>query len=346
MDLQAFIITFREALEALLIVGVIVAYLTKMNHAHWNKWVWFGAFLALVSSFGVALLFQVVLTGYEMMGSQNYLRFSIMLASCALLTHMILFMAKQSATFQERIEAKVSAILTAGSIANLIVHSYLVVLREGVETVFFFAAISGGDIQKALTSWGALLGLIAAGVLAWYFFRGARRISLSVFFRVTTVLLVLIAAGLLVQGIGVMQDMKLIGSLYRTPGGEIGEIYNITWFMPEHPQDEIHYIRDTGEKPLISGQVGIFFKAFLGYTQAPSLEEFAAYWLYLLTMYVLLTRRPKEAGRLAEPTEADRPVAQAVVGRTTAASPATSTAQQAAASATVAQDNPRVSAWS
>ena len=342
MDLQAFIITFREALEALLIVGVIVTYLTRMNHAHWNKWVWFGAFLALLSSFGVALLFQIVLTGYETMGSQNYLRFSIMLASCALLTHMILFMAKQNAAFQERVEAKVAAILTAGSIANLIVHSYLVVLREGVETVFFFAAISGGDIQKALTSWGALLGLVAAGVLAWYFFRGARRISLTAFFRATTVLLVLVAAGLLVQGIGVMQDMKLIGSLYRTPGGEIGEIYNITWLMPEHPQDEIHYIRDTGEKPLISGQVGIFFKAFLGYTQAPSLEEFAAYWLYLLMMYVLLTRKPKAAGQ----TDADRPLAQTVADRTTAAAMSRTAAasRTTAASGTAAPDNQQASA--
>jgi high-affinity iron transporter len=293
LDLQAFIITFREALEALLIVGIIVTYLKRVDHAHWNKWVWFGVILALFASFGVALLFQIVLTGFGSMASQNYLRFSIMFISAGLLTHMVMFLAKQNAEFQTNIQSKVQHIITTGGIINMIVHSFLVVLREGIETVFFFAAISGGDIQKAFTSWGALLGLIAACGIAYYVFKGSKRIPLGVFFKATSILLMVIAAGLIVQAIGVLQDLKLMGSVYRTPGGEIGEVYNIISFMPEHPIDEIQYIRDSGEKPLIGGQVGIFFKAFLGYTHNPSAEEFAAYWLYFLTVYILLARTKK-----------------------------------------------------
>jgi high-affinity iron transporter len=295
MDLQAFIITFREALEALLIVGIITTYLTKVNYAHWNKWVWIGVALALASSFAVALLFQVVLTGYGSMASQNYLRFSIMLISAGLLTHMILFIGQQNINFQGNIQSKVNHIITTGSIINMLVHSYLVVLREGIETVFFFAAISGGDIQKAMTSWGALLGLIVACGIAFYFFKGSKRVPLALFFKATSVLLAFIAAGLIVQGIGVMQDLKLIGSVYKTPGGEIGEVYNIIGFMPEHPIDEEQYIRDTGEEPLIGGGIGIFFKAFLGYTHNPSFEEFAFYWLYFAMIYLILARRKKKA---------------------------------------------------
>jgi high-affinity iron transporter len=293
LDLQAFIITFREALEALLIVGIIVTYLKRVDHGHWNKWVWFGVVLALFASFGVALLFQIVLTGFGSMASQNYLRFSIMFISAGLLTHMVMFLAKQDTEFQANIQSKVQHIITTGGIINMIVHSFLVVLREGIETVFFFAAISGGDIEEALTSWGALLGLIAAAGLAYYFFKGSKRIPLGVFFKATSVLLMVIAAGLIVQAIGVLQDLKLMGTVYRTPGGEIGEVYNSISIMPEHPIDEIQYERDTGNQTLISGDVGIFFTAFLGYTHKPSVEEFAAYWLYFMTVYVMLSRKKK-----------------------------------------------------
>jgi high-affinity iron transporter len=294
LDLQAFIITFREALEALLIVGIIVTYLKRVDHAHWNKWVWFGVVLALFASFGVALVFQVVLTGFNSMASDNYLRVGIQLISAALLTHMIMFLAKQNTEFEANIQKKVQHIITAGGIINMIVHSFLVVLREGIETVFFFAAISGGHIEKALTSWGALIGLIAACGLAYYFFKGTKRVPLGIFFKATSVLLMVIAAGFIVQAIGVLQDMKVMGTMYRTPGGEIGEVYNIVGFMPEHPVDEEQYVRDTGDQTIISGDVGIFFMAFLGYTHNPSVEQFAAYWLYFLTVYIMLSRKKKK----------------------------------------------------
>ncbi|MBW5445928.1 iron permease [Cohnella sp. CFH 77786] len=295
MNVQAFLITFREAMEAILIVGVILTYLKRIGETRWNKWVWVGVALALAASYGVALLFQVALDGYESMSNQNYLRIGIMLASAVLLTHMILFMSKQSRNYQLSVQTKVAAILTTGGVMNMIIHSFLITLREGVETVFFFAAIGGGDIQSAMQNWGALLGLVAACVLGYAFFRGTKRISLKHYFRATSVFLMLIAGGLLVQAVGIMQDIGIIGSVYRTPGGQIAEVYNIEWLMPEHPNDEAHYIRDTGHHPLINGQVGIFFKAFLGYTQNPSLEEFGVYWAYYFFVFFILTRRPKPA---------------------------------------------------
>ena len=298
MDFQAFLITFREALEALLIIGVIVTYLTRIGEAKWNKWVWLGVFLALLSSYGVALAFQVVLTGFAAMASHIYLKIGILLVSAALLTHMILFMAKQGRDMRGEVQSKVAAILTTGSVINMLVHAYLITLREGIETVFFFAAISGGDIEQAIRSWGALFGLIVAVVVAWTFFRGARKVPLGTFFKITGAFLVLIAAGLLVQGVGIMQDVGMLGTMYRTPGGQIGALYDLTWLMPEHPQDYEHYLRDFGAAPLISGQVGIFFKAFLGYTQDPSVEEFLAYWGYYFVVFALIVRQRKKESAL------------------------------------------------
>jgi high-affinity iron transporter len=295
MNMQAFLITFREALEAILIVGVILTYLKRIDQTRWNKWVWVGVILALATSYGVALVFQTLLTGFGTMGSQNYLKIGIMLASCVLLTHMILFMSKQSRNLQGRVENKIAAILTVGGAINMVVHSFLVVVREGVETVFFFAAITGGDIQKALESWGALAGLFLATIVGYLFFKGTKKIKLKTFFKITSVFLMMISAGLLIQAIGIMQDIGLMGSLYRTAGGEIGEVYNITAFMPEHHTDEVQFIRDTGNQPLINGQVGIFFKAFLGYTQNPSVEEFIFYWGYYMLVFVLVGTQKKRS---------------------------------------------------
>jgi len=293
MDLQSFLITFREALEAILIVGVILTYLKKIGQTQWDKWVWVGVALAIVVSYGVALVFQTVLTGFATMGSQNYLKIGIMLVSCGLLSHMVLFMSGQSRNLQSEVENKIAALLTVGGAVNMIVHSFLVVVREGVETVFFFAAITGGDIQRALQSWGALFGLILALVVGFLFFRGTRKVQLKTFFRITSVFLMMIAGGLLVQAIGIMQDLKLMGTVYTTPGGEVGEVYNLIAFMPEHPLDETQYIRDTGERPLVNGQIGIFFKAFLGYTHNPSVEEFVLYWTYYLVILVILGMQKK-----------------------------------------------------
>lgn len=300
MNLQAFLIMFREAFEAILIVGIIISYLNRIGQSKWNKFVWAGVVLAIAASLGVAMLFQIVLDGYSTMGSKDYLRIGILLVSAGLLTHMILFMSKQNREMRSKLQSRVALILTTGGAINMIVHSFLITLREGVETVFFFAAISQGDISQALQSWGALLGVVSAALLGLIVFKGSKKVQIGTFFKVTSIFLIMIAAGLFVQAIGVMQDLKVIGSVYKTAGGEVGTMYDLTWLMPEHPIDETNYIRDTGKHPIINGQVGIFFKAFLGYTQDPSLEEFIGYWGFYAFVFILLARQKKLAALAAQ----------------------------------------------
>lgn len=89
MQLQAFLITFREVLEALLIVGIITTYLKRTDSKQYVKYVWLGAGLAVVASYIVALVFQVVFTGFAAMGSEMYLKISIIFVSAILLTQMV-----------------------------------------------------------------------------------------------------------------------------------------------------------------------------------------------------------------------------------------------------------------
>ncbi|WJV27851.1 FTR1 family protein [Rossellomorea sp. AcN35-11] len=293
MDFQAFLITLRESLEAILIVGLILSYLTRLKADKYKKWVYVGVLLALVSSFLVALLFQVVLTGFSSFGAEVYLKVGIMFASVFLLTHMVGWMRKQSKGINTEMEKKINAALTAGSVSAMIIHSYLIVLREGVETVFFFAAISGGDVTKVFTSYGALSGLLLAVVLGYAFFSGAMKFKLKTFFNVTGLLIMFIATGLLVQGVGILQDLGIMGSLYTTAEGKPAEVYNLVEIMPEHFQDELHYERDTGNEVLISGQVGLFMAAMFGYSHNPTIEQVFAYWFYFgfvfLWIYLIKT---------------------------------------------------------
>ncbi|MDQ0245830.1 high-affinity iron transporter [Bacillus fengqiuensis] len=288
MDFQAFLITLREAIEAILIVGLILSYLTRLNANQYKKWVYVGVGLALVSAFLVALIFQVVFTGFASFGSEVYLKVSIMFASVILLSHMVVWMKNQTKDIKSDMQDKINAAVTAGSVSAMIIHSYLIVVREGVETVFFFAAISGGDITEVLKSYGAISGLLLALIIGYLFFSGTMRFSLKSFFNVTGILIMFIAAGLLVQGIGILQDLGKMGSVIETAEGKPQEMYNIVHIMPEHYQDELHYQRDTGNDVLVSGQVGLFMAAMFGYSHNPSFEQVAAYWSYFLFIFVMI----------------------------------------------------------
>ncbi|MDP7977379.1 FTR1 family iron permease [Bacillus sp. WLY-B-L8] len=295
MQLQAFLITFREVLEALLIVGIITTYLKRTDNKQFVKYAWLGAGLAVVASYIVALVFQVVFTGFAAMGSEMYLKISIMFISVILLTQMVFWMAEHSKNIKGNMESKMSHYITTGNVIGMVVHSFLVVLREGVETVFFFAAITGGNIEAAMQGWGAITGVLVAALVSYFFFKGTMRISLKVFFRVTGVFIVFIAAGLLVQGISMLQDLKILGSV-------MPHVYDITWLLPEHPIDYDHYLRDHGTAPLLSGDVGIFLKAFLGYSSMPSIEEILAYIGYFVVLYMLIVfKKPvKKKGTVVE----------------------------------------------
>lgn len=296
MEIQALLITFREVLEALLIVGIITTYLKRMDYSHFTKYIWFGAGLAVLASVGIAMLFQVVFTGFASMGSEIYLKVGIMIISTMLLTQMVFWMAQHSKDIKGNMQGKMDHYITTGNVVGMVIHSFLVVLREGVETVFFFAAITGGDIGAAMKGWGAITGVIIAAIVAYLFFKGTMKVSLGTFFKVTGVFIILIAAGLLVQAISILQDINIIGSV-------VPHLYDITWFLPEHPIDYDHYLRDTGVAPILSGDVGIFLKALFGYSSMPSLEEVIAYIGFFVVIYLLTSNRPQSVNKNKQETD-------------------------------------------
>ena len=219
--LQAFIITLREGVEASLIVGIVFAYLTKIGRNELKKTVFWALGAAVAASVGVA----IVLTHLQF--NQDIFEGWVMLVAAGFVVSMIWFMHATARSLKGEIEVKIAK-LTGGpegtSRIGLFFFVFLLVLREGVETVAILSAVSLNSTEL-LSFTGTLLGIAVSVVFGVLFIRGSVKINLQRFFRVTTVILYFVTFQLVVSGLhelsenGVLPssqaEMKLIGPIVR-----------------------------------------------------------------------------------------------------------------------------------
>src|SRR6202521_6227870 len=134
--LEAFIVTLREGVEAALIVGITLAYLSKINRPELRKSVYAALISAFVGSLGVAALLS------RTQWNQDIFEGWIMLAAAFFVVTMIIFMMKPGRKLKGDIEGKVSALARESSWAGLFAFVFFMVLREGAETVLILSAVS------------------------------------------------------------------------------------------------------------------------------------------------------------------------------------------------------------
>jgi high-affinity iron transporter len=216
--LQAFIVTLREGVEAALVVGITLAYLSKIGRPDLRRPVFAALVAAFVGSIGVAILFS------RMQWNQDVFEGWIMLAAAFFVVTMIVFMMKTGRALKGQIEGKVGSLAGRNATFGLFLFVFLMVLREGVETVLILGAVSLNSTEL-LSSLGTLLGVIVAIVFGVMFVKGSVRINLQKFFRVTTVILFFVAAQLIISGLhelseyGVLpssrREMAIIGPIVR-----------------------------------------------------------------------------------------------------------------------------------
>ncbi len=178
--LQAFVITLREGVEAALIVGIIFAYLDKIERRELRRTVFWALGAAILASVGVAIVLSR--TQYN----QDIFEGWVMLVAAVFVVGMIWFMHRTARTMRGQIESKVARL--TGSKLGLFLFVFLMVLREGAETVLILAGVSLNSTEL-MSFTGTLLGVAAAVVFGVLFIRGSVRINLQRFFRVTTVIL-------------------------------------------------------------------------------------------------------------------------------------------------------------
>jgi len=111
-------ITFREGLEAFLIVGIILAYLARTQQEGLKKYVYYGTGAAIVVSLVAAVAFNLLAIQFAGRNEELF-EGVVMLLTAAVLTSMIIWMLKESAHIQGDIQRKVSQSATTGLAAGL-----------------------------------------------------------------------------------------------------------------------------------------------------------------------------------------------------------------------------------
>ena len=198
--LPTFVIGLREGLEASLIVGIVAAFLLQEGRRDAMKAVWFGVGLAVVLCFGAAVALRLISEQLPQR-EQEQLETVIGLVAVGMVTWMIVWMRKHSAELRGSLQAQAGAALAAGSAVALVLMAFLAVLREGLETAVFLLAVFQDADDPAASGTGAALGVLVAVVLGYLIYRGGVRINLGRFFKVTGVVLALVAAGLLATAV-------------------------------------------------------------------------------------------------------------------------------------------------
>src|SRR5579864_9361784 len=221
--LQAFIVTLREGVEAALIVGITLAYLTKIGRTDLRKSVFAALGAAFVGSIGVAVLVS------RLHLNEDVVEGWVMLAAAFFVITMIIFMMRTGKKMKGEIEGKLESLASQSSRIGVFLFVFLMVMREGVETVLILSAVTLNSTEL-LGFLGTLLGVIAAIAFGVMFVKGSVRINLQKFFRVTTAILFLVAAQLLITGLHELSESGFIASSKREMA-IIGPIVSNDWFF-------------------------------------------------------------------------------------------------------------------
>jgi high-affinity iron transporter len=274
--LPSFIITFREVLEAALVVGIILSYLVRVKQTKYNTIVYAGIFSGIVASIIGAVLFTKLAGGFTGRAEEIFEGIT-MLIGALLLTTMILWMMKQKHIARE-LENRVATELTEAHKFGLFSLVFVAILREGIETVIFLRAailVSTGN-----TMIGAFVGVIAAILLGYAIFLGSMKINIKKFFNITSILLILFAAGLVAHGVHELQEAKVIPTVI------------------EHIWDVNPPVNLDGSHPVLheKGHVGSILKSLFGYNGNPSLIEVLSYLLYI-SLVIGLWRKIEKSKR-------------------------------------------------
>ncbi len=186
-------ITLREAIEAILVIFIMVAYLEKTGEAHKKRYVYAGAALAVVLS----LLLAAVLSALGIDPENELVEGVLFIVAGVLVASLVVWMWRHAKHIKQEVEARVAA--AAGG-AALALIAFVMVLREGVETVIFLQSLLLAGASAAENFMGAALGIALALSFGFVFLRGTARINLPRFFKVTSAILAVLVVKLIASG--------------------------------------------------------------------------------------------------------------------------------------------------
>ncbi|MBU6360035.1 MAG: iron uptake transporter permease EfeU [Chloroflexota bacterium] len=267
----ASLLGLREGLEAALVVGIVFGYLRKTGQMQHGRYAWAGVITAIIMSAAIAI--GITAIGAELEGTaEQIFEGSTMLLAVIVLTWMIFWMRNQARFVKGELEGKMQKALKGGAGWGLFAISFLSVFREGVETALLLGATAFQSSGMA-TFIGAMLGLIVAAIIGYLIYASTVRLNLRVFFNITSILLLVFAAGLFAHAVHEFQEAGILPTL-------IDPVWDISAILSK---DSI---------------VGQFLRTLVGYSPAPSLVEvisYIGYWVAILLGMRLHTTLPQRA---------------------------------------------------
>jgi high-affinity iron transporter len=271
--LSSALIGLREGLEAALVVSILMAFLVKIDKRQALKWVWGGIVAAVLLSlaFGALISFTAAQLSFE---QQELLGGSLSIVAVGMVTAMIFWMRRTARTLSGELRDKMSEALRIGPFA-VVALAFLSVGREGLETtVFLYATVQSAGLGTTEPLLGFLAGLAVAILIAIALYRGAVNLNLAKFFKITGVLLIFVAAGVLGYGLHDLQEARFLPGLNTLAFDLSGPIPEDSWY-------------------------GALLKGFFNYSQRTTVVQ-AICWVAYVAIVLPLFLRPTKAQRAAK----------------------------------------------
>jgi len=221
--LATFVIGLREGLEAALIVGIVAAFVRQRGRPDVLSRIWWGVALAVALCVAVAVGLQVLSANLPQQ-QQEALETIVGFAAVAMVSYMVIWMQRHARALRGQLEAATGQALATGSAWALVLMAFLAVLREGLETAVFLLATFQASENAGLAGLGATAGIALSVFIGWGLFRGALHIDLARFFRATSAVLVLVAAGLVMTSLHTAHEAGWLNTGQQT-------VLNLTWLV-------------------------------------------------------------------------------------------------------------------
>jgi high-affinity iron transporter len=263
------------------VVAIVLAYLRQLGRREAMRTVWLGALAAAALSIAAgAVVFTAV---GDLHGRAEQLTEGITaFAAAGLLTWMVFWMARQARMLKSELHHKIDAAVASGSVLAVAGVAFFGVLREGLETVVFLIGSTVGHERAADRALGGLAGMIVAVGIGYLVYTGSRRVNLRSFFKITGIVVLFFAAGLLARAVHEFQEAALIGSLHA-------HVFTLT-------------------SPLLnpdSSRLGEFLEGLFGWNPSPSLEMILVYVAYVLPVGLAFLAGTRMLPALPPPVDAE-----------------------------------------
>ena len=293
--LATFFIGLREGLEAALVVGILIAYVNKIQRPELAKRIWGGVGLAILLSLGVGAVLTFGTYGLSFR-AQEIIGGVLSIVAVGLVTWMIFWMLRTAHVLRSELESEIDRAIS-GSGTGLVVIGFVAVAREGIETALFLWSAVRASNDAPLAWMGAVIGLLTASTLGYLVYRGMVKINLATFFKWTGATLIVVAAGILAYGIHDLQEAAILPGPWsqaaaNAPAWSLGFYGDSAWAF-----NLSHIISE-------DGFAGALLKGTIGFAPQMTWLEVIAWALYLgltMTTFLAINRRKSLARTAAKP---------------------------------------------